>query len=216
MSEIDLAELERGFTGRPYSALIQHHLRSQEHDVRLTALKGHMDLIPLALQSDMGRLTDRWDARALEPEFWKSDCGEVLTAMVEDARGLYAPHGIAPTDEQLFNVFNTLTLGFAAAADSKPEMRALMGIREPRLFTPSGLALLYPLTAATYVLTVSESVAVAVGYGLGQLGYLLLVAGLVSGTFRVFNLSRRWQVFLAAVVTWMLGTMLSNLDNFPG
>ena len=206
MSEIDLAALEQGFTGRPYAELIQHHLRSQGQGERLDALAGMREAIPPALLSDMEAFIDRWNSKAYDPEFWQEDCRYVLRMVVAEAREMFSAHEAPPTDQQLFDVFQVLTLSFAASAAAQPKMRTFMGISDSRLLTPSGLALLYPLAAAVfYVSTVGESVAGALGYGLANLGYVLLAAGLVSGTFKVFDLSRRWQVLLAAMVTWMDG-----------
>jgi hypothetical protein len=52
-----------------------------------------------------------------------------------------------------------------------------------------------------------------VGYGIANLGYLLFAAGLFGGTFRVLGLKNRWQVFGAAVASFALGTVLSNVGG---
>ena len=102
------------------------------------------------------------------------------------------------------------TFGEAMAAAGNETVPASDG-PGAQLFPLSGLALLYPLAAGTYLLTVGGSGGEAIAYGVANLGYVLLVAAVVSGTFKVFRLSKRWQVFLAAVVAWMLGTILSNV-----
>jgi hypothetical protein len=70
-------------------------------------------------------------------------------------------------------------------------------------------ALLYALIAATWVAKTTPSPAAqVVGYGLANLGYALVAAGLFG--FPVFGLRKRWQVFLVAVMFVAEGTALSN------
>ena len=130
---------------------------------------------------------------------------------MNDAREVFSAHETPPTDQQLFDVFSLLTVGFAAAA-TQPKMRAFMGISSgARLLSPSGAALLYPIAASVFASMNGESIDGAIGYGLANLGYVLLVAGLVAGTFRAFAIERRGQVLLAAAVAWILGIVLSNM-----
>jgi len=74
----------------------------------------------------------------------------------------------------------------------------------------SFLALGYPVAA---MLSMSESTApvvIVLGYGLANLGYLLLAAGVVAGQFRAFGLEKRVPTIIAAVVFWVVGVVLSN------
>ena len=76
---------------------------------------------------------------------------------------------------------------------------------------PSSLALLYPLAALIWALSRDVPALPAFGYGVANLGYVLLIAGLVAGSFRVFGLLGRAKVIGAAVFVWIVGTVLSNL-----
>ncbi|MBI5429677.1 MAG: hypothetical protein HY938_04370 [Nitrosomonadales bacterium] len=59
----------------------------------------------------------------------------------------------------------------------------------------SALSLLYPVAAMVYIATRTPAPPrMVVGYGLGNLAYLLLVAGIFTGKFGVFGLRSRWQV----------------------
>jgi len=49
------------------------------------------------------------------------------------------------------------------------------------------------------------------GYGLSNLGYLLLGAGILAGSFRALGFRYRIPTLIAAVVIWVMGTALSNL-----
>jgi hypothetical protein len=83
---------------------------------------------------------------------------------------------------------------------------------------PSALAVLYPVGAAISIAMVMPEVrsvamarpAMIAGYGLANLGYLLFVAGLWPGTFRILGLRKRWQVFASAVVSLAVGTVLAT------
>jgi len=91
-------------------------------------------------------------------------------------------------------------------------MRAFMRIGGTGFPWPSALALLYPVTATIYIATWTPAgPAMVVGYGLANLGYLLFGAGIWAGTFRILGLRKRWQVLASAVVSFVLGTVLSNV-----
>jgi hypothetical protein len=76
----------------------------------------------------------------------------------------------------------------------------------------SALSLLYPFGAMIYAASISAPVFIVIGYGFANLGYLLFAAGIIAGHFRVLHLSRRWQVLLCAVIAFVTGTVLSNVD----
>ena len=86
------------------------------------------------------------------------------------------------------------------------------------------IAMLYPVTSIIYLSTVaglypwlSEGAFVdpngfaLLGYGFINLGYLLIVAGIFPGSFKILGLDYRIQVFLAAIVFLVLGTGLLNI-----
>ena len=83
---------------------------------------------------------------------------------------------------------------------------------------PSGFAVLYPVGAAISIAMAKPEVrtatmarpALVAGYGLANLGYLLFVAGVWPGTFRVLGLKKRWQVFASAVLSLAVGTVLAT------
>ena len=78
---------------------------------------------------------------------------------------------------------------------------------------PSLVVLLYPLGAAGYIAaTTPAGFAMVIGYGLANLGYLLVAAGIYSSSFRILHLKTRRQVFAVAIVVLVLGTVLSNVS----
>lgn len=78
---------------------------------------------------------------------------------------------------------------------------------------PSLVSLLYPIGGAidTALRMPDPSAMVIVGSGLSNLGYLLLAAGFLAGSFRIFGLKKRWQVFSFAAISYAAGTWLINV-----
>ena len=77
-------------------------------------------------------------------------------------------------------------------------------------FYPSTISLLYPIVAMIYIATKTSEFSVIIGYGLSQLGYVMFFAGVYKGTFLVFNLDKRLQVFVSAIVCVGMGFMFIN------
>ena len=75
---------------------------------------------------------------------------------------------------------------------------------------PSTISLLYPIVAMIYTAMKIPEVPVILGYGLSQLGYVMIFAGVYKGTFLVFNLDKRIQVFVSAIVCVGMGFMFIN------
>jgi len=76
----------------------------------------------------------------------------------------------------------------------------------------STLALLYPLTATVWVFTNTPiSLVAGLGYGITQLGYLLIAAGVFTGKFGVLGLKGRWMILGVGAGTFLIGLVLSNL-----
>ncbi|MGD9617447.1 MAG: hypothetical protein AB7H90_20305 [Alphaproteobacteria bacterium] len=78
---------------------------------------------------------------------------------------------------------------------------------------PSAVALLYPIIAMLYIASYvpTPPFAMIIGYGLANLGYMLVVAGIIVGHFRIFHLERRLHVILAGAAFYVLGTFLTNV-----
>lgn len=78
----------------------------------------------------------------------------------------------------------------------------------------SAVALLYTIGVMIYLTARTPApFAWIVGSGLANIGYLLFAAGIFSGKFGVFGLTRRWQVIAAAVTCFAIGTLLSNVGT---
>jgi len=83
---------------------------------------------------------------------------------------------------------------------------------QPPSSWPSATALLYPISATIYIAGWTPAgPAMVAGYGLANLGYLLFGAGIWAGSFRILGLTKRWQVFAAALASFLIGIVLSNI-----
>jgi len=103
--------------------------------------------------------------------------------------------------------------------DKIPVVRETPVVREERIVEtnsgmkkiyPSTISLLYPIVAMIYIAMKIPEVLVILGYGLSQLGYVMFFAGVYKGTFLVFNLDKRLQVFVSAVVCVGMGFIFIN------
>jgi len=82
---------------------------------------------------------------------------------------------------------------------------------------PSFLSLLYPVAAVLNGLTYTPMPPAIFLWtvGIANLGYLLVGAGIFAGTFRIFGLQNRWQVFSAAGLFLAIAFVLSNPHVLP-
>lgn len=125
---INLKEFRKGIQGRKYADLIRHHIGRQTtqqlHDGSLDTIS----FLPPTAQPLVENLIYASDHRALDAQFWKSDCATVFDGIIEDARNLLIEAQAPTDDETLFNMFQVVTLYFAHAASYQPRLRELMGI----------------------------------------------------------------------------------------
>lgn len=214
MKSVNLEELKEQFRGTRFSQLVQHHLNRQSQDQRSNGIRGTIDLLPERARTLVEGFIDRWNVRAYDEQFWKTDTALVFEEITGDARSVLSSLGLSTDDEVVFNMFNIIVLNYAYSAYDQPKMRSFMGLSASRTPWPSAVALLYPISATIYIAGwTSAGPATVAGYGLANLGYLLFGAGIWAGSFRIFGLNKRWQVFTAALVFFLVGTVLSNIEK---
>ena len=87
------------------------------------------------------------------------------------------------------------------AFEQRLRAKETTGVPRQRFPWASTVALLYPIMAAAYIASYRPPppLLAVVGYGLANLSYLLFIAGVFAGHFRIFHLQKRLHVFLAAV-----------------
>lgn len=210
MSQLFRTELVESFGDKPFAELVKHYMETEKAPTQ-SYLK-----LASALPEGSERIADkfigRWIEDALKPQFWKRATSEVCREIVENARGLCQTHSISFDNNDLSNMLGIVVLNFASIAQEQPRIREHMGIRASGFPWQSSLALLLPVVATYQMSTKTPAGAVMLlGSGLANLGYLLFGAGLVSGTFLAFKLTDRKQVFIAAVIAFVVGTVLVNV-----
>jgi hypothetical protein len=209
---VNLSELRTGFKGRPFSQLIGHHLNRQSQDQRIQGINGTIAMLPEKARGLVEGFIDRWNLRAYDRTLWQTDTASVFDEITEDARNVLSDIGLAADDDMLFNMFNIVVLSYAYSAYDQPKMREFMGIKLSTFPWISAIFLLYPIGAAVYIATQTQArLPMIVGYGLANLGYLLVGAGIFKGTFRIFSLKKRWHVLVAGAIAFLIGTYLSNI-----
>lgn len=211
MRAIDLAQLRKQYEGTRYAEFVQHHLNRQDNQQRLAGIRGTIGLLPEPLRPSVEGFIDHWNTKAQDESFWQSDTARVLDEVVTDGRRLADSVGVQADDEAMFNLFNIVTMNYAVSAENQPKMREFMGIQSAR-GTPiwSALALIIPAASFLQTRSNTASFSLALGSAISNLGYVLLAAGIVAGTFHVLALRTRAQVFVAAAAAWLLGVLLSN------
>jgi hypothetical protein len=97
--------------------------------------------------------------------------------------------------------------------ESQEEFLAAYGTTadRPRRMWASTIGLLYPMIAIVVVGDGGAPPVVSLGFGLCQLGYLLLFSGFIAGRFRVLGFHYRVPTIIAAAGSWIIGVILSNL-----
>ncbi len=77
----------------------------------------------------------------------------------------------------------------------------------------SAFAMLYPIAAMLWMSKTPASPVIILGYGLSNLGYLLGVAFIFPGHFRILSLDYRIPTLIAAIIFWLIGVVLSNFPT---
>lgn len=212
MTEIDLNQFREGYRGKPFRELVEYHLRRMGQDERNNAVLGTVELLSPSAKPLAETFIDRWNVPAHDQNFWDTDTTSVFNEIIEDAREVLSEAGAPTDDDTLFNMFNVVVMNFACRAHAQPKVRELIGSRARRFPWVSALALLYPAAAALNVsMNTPAPTSMVLGYGIGNLGYLLIAAGIFAGTFKILGLYRRWHVFIAAALAVTLGIYLTNV-----
>lgn len=129
MKPVNLAELRDQFRGTRFYQLVQHHLRQQSQRERIHGFHGTVDLLPESTRNLVEEFIDRWNTRAYNRDFWQRDTADVFDEIINDARSILRPLGLATDDETAFNFFQIVVLNYAYSAYDQPKMREFMGIR---------------------------------------------------------------------------------------
>ncbi|MFQ5688414.1 MAG: hypothetical protein ACE5GV_17340 [Candidatus Scalindua sp.] len=212
MEKIDLGKLKERYCGEPFHKLVEYHLKRQKQDTRISGLHGTIQLLPESARSLVEEFIDRWNTKAYDKQFWGTDTSIVFSEIINDARNFLTNAGAPTDDDTLFNMFNVVVMNYAYSVYDQPKMREFVGINGSSFPITSLVSLIYPIAATIYIsIKTPANFMAIIGYGITNLGYLLIAAGIIKGTFRVFGLKKRLHVFLAAFFIIIVGFILSNI-----
>ena len=76
---------------------------------------------------------------------------------------------------------------------------------------PSTIALIYPIVATYFFTLHTNSLILTIGYYSSQLGYVIIASGIISGSFRVFNLYGNLKTIGVGIALLVLGIILSSI-----
>jgi len=212
MKPIDLIKIRTGFKGKPFYQLIEYHLNKQSQDKRIQGIHGIMSMLPKELQNPMVDFIDHCNIKVYDKIFWSMDTSDVFDNITNDAKNFFSHDSSRFDDETLFNIFNIVVLTYAYSAYDQPKMQEFMGIKESKFPWLSAITLLYPISLIIVLTQTSASIPMIIGYVVANLGYALFVAGIATGTFRIFGLTKRSHVLAMAVIAIFIGLFLSNLE----
>jgi len=212
MQRINIEVVRQGFHGRPFYKLVEHHLIRQKQDEISLGIQGTVEMLPEKAKPLAEKFIDRCNERFYNKELWQMDTAAVFNEIIEDARGVLSEAGISFDEDVLFNMFNIVVMSYAYNTYDQPKLRKFIGIRSGKFPWVSALSLLYPVFATLYISTgTPANIYMIIGYGLANLGYVMFAGGIFGGTYLVFRLTKRRQVFVGAVIAFLVGTLLSNI-----
>ena len=206
---VDIAKWRDGVRGRPLRDLVAYHLARQDRRTRLEAIDGTIAMLPHKVRGSVRSNASAIAQSASQAEFWRTDCVAFYDALARLFAERMGELNITSDSEDQFNAFNATVMRLALEVESNDTVR-----RAARLHRPfpwgSTLGLVYELAMYLRVRHGAPSEMAAAGVGVANLGYLLLAAGLVAGTFRAFLLTSRVAVFTAAAAFFALGVWMVN------
>lgn len=126
---VDLSELRQGLRGKPYRELIKLHLDRESALELETATQQTILMLPDEVLDQVGAFIDKWNQRVFDAGFWSEDCAAVLDAITTEAYVWIVPQSARLSDEDLFNIFQIVTLNYAFMAAKQANVRGLIGIR---------------------------------------------------------------------------------------
>jgi hypothetical protein len=128
MKPVDLAEQRAEFSGTRFCEIVQYELRRRSQSERTQGVLWTVAALPEAARTFVEGFIDRWNTRAYDRGFWQRDTGDVFDEIIDDARIVLRPLGLAADDEAAFNFFSIVVLNYAHSAYDQPEMREFLGI----------------------------------------------------------------------------------------
>ena len=123
---MDIQALAEQFRGRRFGELILHHHKKQDLPTIIAALQGTLADLPDQARARSEQWIDEIAPLGAREEFWQRDCGEAFLDICQRARSFLEALGTRPTNDDLFNMFQIITLNFAYGAHQHPQSKAFI------------------------------------------------------------------------------------------
>ena len=123
---IDLEYMRSGFTGLEYRKLIQKTIHTSSCDELLRIIAGFYSAFTPVERTAVRELLQTHDRRALDADFWHTDCAKVLDGICEFLEGLPDPF----EDRIKYAMFELVSNNLAVIALNVAEVREIARIRK--------------------------------------------------------------------------------------
>lgn len=127
---MDVQALAVQYQGASLAKLVEKHLRSLNEDQLLAAIQGTYAKLPepfrLAADSfSLGYAQQCW----FGPQMTSPDLSELFLAALRDGKNFASLQGVTLSDDQAFELFNLAVMRVAHFAQSRPDFRKQVGIK---------------------------------------------------------------------------------------
>lgn len=123
---MDIDALMRQMQGRKFGELILEHVHNLDLPTTVRALRGLTAELPPSAQSQLDDWIDEINPWALSEQFWQQDCGLALLSITNAAAQRLNSAGIAPSTEDLFNMFQIIVSNFACTCHMNRQSKAFI------------------------------------------------------------------------------------------
>lgn len=119
-------ELAQSFRGRRFGELVFHHVKRQPLAQVIDGVTGTTEFLPPALRQATEEWIDINNVYGKSAEFWRTDCAEVLSSIIDRGRKFSASRGVAVDEDVLLNLFQIVVLSFAYTVHREPQSKAFI------------------------------------------------------------------------------------------
>ena len=122
MEPIDFDRFRAGLRGKPFKALIQHHIKRQNAQELASGIEGTRELLPPGIADYFDDYFDYWNIKLYDDRFWRVDCLVLFANMTNHAAEVLTQKCIPYDEETLFNIFQLAVLSFSYATSLQPNI----------------------------------------------------------------------------------------------
>jgi hypothetical protein len=126
----DFQSFRAGLKGKPFNRFIEHHIRRSSEKQLDMAVQGTLAMLPPIIYPAMSAAIDEWNETSRYSAFWASDSQETFDLMCQTVGTCFSLAGRPPSDEDLFNGFQVISLNIASMAAGQRAIRRFAGIRK--------------------------------------------------------------------------------------